>query len=217
MGGHAAVWVFDLDNTLHDANPHIFPHLNQSMTAYLEQCLGLDRDGANRLRVHYWRRYGATLLGLMRHHGVDPRHFLLETHRFPSLDRMVLRHPLLRSVLQRLPGRKLVFSNSPVHYSRAVLELLRVADLFEDVFSIEATGYRPKPDRVGFQRLLRKHSLAPQRCVMVEDNLDNLKAAKRLGMKTVWVDRSSRAPSYVDVNIRDIAPLPRSLPQLALL
>jgi len=213
----APVWVFDLDNTLHDANPHIFPHLNQSMTAYLEQRLGLDRDGANRLRVHYWRRYGATLLGLMRHHGVDPRHFLLETHRFTSLDRMVLRHPLLRSVLQRLPGRKLVFSNSPVHYSRAVLELLRVADLFEDVFSIEATGYRPKPDRVGFQRLLRKHRLAPRRCVMVEDNLDNLKAAKRLGMKTVWVDRSSKAPSYVDVNIRDIAHLPRALSQLALL
>ncbi len=63
---------------------------------------------------------------------------------------MVLRHPLLRSVLSRLPGRKLVFSNSPVHYSRAVLEMLRVADLFDDVFSIEHTGYRPKPDPARF-------------------------------------------------------------------
>ena len=215
MSGHAPVWIFDLDNTLHDANPHIFPHLNQSMTAYLEQFLGLDREGANRLRLHYWRRYGATLLGLMRHHGVDPSHFLLQTHRFPELERMVLRHPLLRSVLTRLPGRKLVFSNSPVHYSRAVLQVLRVSDLFEDVFSIEQTRYRPKPDRVGFQRLLRKHRLEPWRCVMVEDNLDNLKAAKRLGMKTVWVDRSTKAPAYVDVNISTIAHLPRMLSRLA--
>ena len=36
------VWVFDLDNTLHNATPHIFPHINRSMTAYLQQHLQLD-------------------------------------------------------------------------------------------------------------------------------------------------------------------------------
>ena len=50
---------------------------------------------------------------------------------------------------------------------------------------------------------------------MVEDSLDNLRAAKRLGMKTVWVDRSPRAPAYVDVNVRSIAQLPRMLHKLA--
>jgi putative hydrolase of the HAD superfamily len=209
-------WIFDLDNTLHDADPHIFPHLNRSMTAYLERYLGLDTQSASALRVQYWLRYGATLLGLMRHHDVDPHHFLWETHQFPELQRMVLRHPLLRSVLTRLPGRKLVFSNSPVHYSRAVLEVLRVADLFDDVFSIEHTRFQPKPDPAGFQRLLRKHRLHPRRCVMVEDNLDNLRTAKRLGMKTVWVGPSSRAPACVDVNIRDVCHLPRALQHLHL-
>jgi putative hydrolase of the HAD superfamily len=204
-------WIFDLDNTLHDANPHIFPHINRSMTAYLETHLGLACDDANRLRTHYWRRYGATLLGLMRHHGIDPTHFLWETHQFPELHRMVLRNPLLRSVLSRLPGRKLVFSNSPVHYSRAVLALLRVADLFDDVFSIEHTEYQPKPDRRGFLRLLHKHRLQPRRCVMVEDNLDNLKTAKRLGMRTVWVSAAAKAPAYVDLSIRHVAQLPRAL------
>jgi putative hydrolase of the HAD superfamily len=221
MTGHARsrpsdpTWIFDLDNTLHDANPHIFPHLHRSMTAYLEQHLGLDRDGANRLRAHYWHRYGTTLLGLMRHHDVDPNHFLRETHQFPELHRMVLRQPLLRSALMRLPGRKLVFSNSPVHYSRAVLELLRVADMFDDVFSIEHTRFRPKPDPAGFRRLLKKHRVHPRRCVMVEDNLDNLRTAKRLGMKTVWVDPSARGPAWVDVAIRDVSALPRMLPHLA--
>ena len=210
----APTWIFDLDNTLHDADRHIFPHLNRSMTAYLEVHLGLDRDGASQLRTHYWRRYGATLLGLMRHHGVAPRHFLWETHQFPELNSMILRHPLLRSVLLRLPGRKLVFSNSPVHYSRAVLEVLRVTDLFDDVFSIEHTGYRPKPDPAGFMRLLRKHRLRPRRCIMVEDSLPNLRTAKRLGMKTVWVDPTSKAPAYVDVNVRDVSRLPAMLRHL---
>lgn len=208
------VWVFDLDNTLHDADPHIFPHLNRAMTTYLETHLNLEPEAANRLRMQYWRRYGATLLGLMRHHNVDPQHFLQETHRFPELPRMVLRHPLLRGVLQGLPGRKLVFSNAPVHYSHAVLGILGVADLFDDVFSIEHTGYQPKPDRRGFQRLLRKHRLRARCCIMVEDSLANLKTAKRLGMRTVWVASSPKTPAYVDLSIRHVARLPRALSRL---
>jgi putative hydrolase of the HAD superfamily len=42
---------------------------------------------------------------------------------------------------------------------------------------------------------------------MVEDNLANLKVAKRLGMKTVWVDPAARAPAHVDVSIRSVVQL----------
>ncbi|MDE2117908.1 MAG: pyrimidine 5'-nucleotidase, partial [Betaproteobacteria bacterium] len=163
------VWVFDLDNTLHNATPHIFPHINRSMTAYLQQHLGLDEQAAGKLRMHYWQRYGATLSGMMKHHGTDPRHFLWHTHQFPELPRMVLREPRLRHVLKKLPGRKLVFSNAPQRYVHAVLKLLRVDDLFDDVFAIEHARYRPKPELAGFLRLLRKHRLNPAHCVMVED------------------------------------------------
>src|ERR1700674_503987 len=146
-------WVFDLDNTLHDASPHILPHINRSMNEYLQRHLGLDEEQAGVLRRQYWQRYGATLLGLMKHHNTDPRHFLHATHQFPDLERMLMREGALRGTLARLPGRKLVFSNSPVHYSSAVLRLLRIAHLFDDVFSIEQTRYRPKPDIAGFLRL----------------------------------------------------------------
>jgi putative hydrolase of the HAD superfamily len=207
-------WIFDLDNTLHDATPHIFPHINRAMTAYLQTHLGLDENAAGELRRHYWMRYGATLIGLMRHHGTDPQHFLRETHRFENLDRMVIREPLLRHVLARLPGRKFVFSNAPVRYSHAVLNALGVANLFSGVFSIEHTRYRPKPDCYGFLRLARSHHLRPRRCIMVEDTLDNLRTAKRLGMRTVWVTRAGRVPGFVDVAIRDLGKLPRALARL---
>jgi putative hydrolase of the HAD superfamily len=204
-------WIFDLDNTLHDARPHIFPHIDQSMTAYLAEHLDLGADAANELRQFYWRRYGATLVGLIRHHGIDPHHFLRETHRFPDIQNLVVGRRELRSALRRLPGRKIVFSNAPAHYSRAVLAALGVDDLFDDVFSIERTRFRPKPDAHGFRRLLRTHRLQASRCIMVEDSLENLRTAKRLGMKTVWVDQSSRAPAWVDANVRHIVRLPRLL------
>ena len=208
------VWIFDLDNTLHNATPHIFPHINRSMTAYLQRHLGLDELAAGELRMHYWQRYGATLSGMMKHHGTDPGHFLWHTHQFPELPVMVLREPRLRHVLKKLQGKKLVFSNAPQHYVHAVLKLLRVDDLFDDVFAVEHARYRPKPEMAGFLRLLRKHRLNPARCVMVEDSAENLQAAKRLGMRTVWVDTTSRSPAYVDIKIRDVTELPRILHRL---
>jgi putative hydrolase of the HAD superfamily len=208
------VWVFDLDNTLHNATPHIFPHINRSMTFYLQEHLKLNVKEANELRIDYWQRYGATLTGLMKHHGTDPDHFLWHTHQFPRLPEMVLREPRLRWALKRLPGRKLVFSNAPVHYARAVLKLMQVDDLFDDVFAIEQAHYRPKPETAGFRRLLRKHGLQATQCVMVEDSADNLRTAKRLGMRTVWVSRALRTPRFVDVKINGVLELPRLINRL---
>ena len=203
------VWVFDLDNTLHNASPHIFPHINSAMTAYLQTHLGLDATAAGELRRHYWQRYGATLIGLMRHHAIDPEHFLRATHDVDDLPAKIVREPALRATLQRLPGRKLVFSNAPAHYAAAVMQALGIADLFDDVFSIEHTGYRPKPDSFGFLRLFHRNRVRADRCVMVEDTLANLKTAKKLGMATVWVARSAKTPGYVDLSVRNLMQLPR--------
>lgn len=204
-------WIFDLDNTLHDARPHIFPHINRSMTVYLQKYLQLDETAANNLRVHYWRKYGATLSGMMRHHGTDPLHFLWHTHQFPELERMVVRAPRLRHLLKTLPGRKMVFSNAPKHYAHAVLELLHVDDLFQDVMTVEHTRYRPKPDIYGFMRLLKVHGIKAPQCIMVEDSLENLHTAKRVGMRTVWVNGGNKNAPCVDAKIRDVMQLPKIL------
>ncbi len=211
----ASVWVFDLDNTLHNATPHIFPHISRAMTSYLQSHLGLDEAGANALRIHYWQRYGATLLGLVRHHPeIDPRHFLWHTHQFPQMHSMLVFERGLRGLLRRLPGKKIVFSNAPAHYAYAVLEAMGVAHLFADVISVERTGFRPKPAAHGFRHLFRVHGLRPERAIMVEDDLDNLRTAKRLGMRTVWVTRASKSPPFVDVRVKSVLQLQRALEKL---
>lgn len=211
-------WIFDLDNTLHNATVHVFPHINRAMTQYVQTHLNLSEVDANALRLSYWQRYGATILGLIRHHDTDPAHFLWHTHQFPDLHNVLVVEPMLRATLTRLPGRKFVFSNAPVHYARDVLRALGIIDLFSDVYTIEHTRYRPKPDSYGFLRLCRSHHLHPRRCIMVEDKLENLKTAKRLGMKTVWVTgmllAPGRAPGYVDKTVRSVAKLPELLKQI---
>lgn len=208
-------WLFDLDNTLHDASPHIFPHLSRSMTAYLREHLALDEADANAMRVSYWKRYGATLNGLVRHHGTDPRHFLWHTHQFPELARMIVADRAALAAIDQLPGRKVVFSNAPRHYAEAVIDLLGLRRKFAAVYAIEHLGFEPKPSPVAFRRLLHAERVPPARCVMIEDTLANLRTAKRLGMRTVWVTHEHRAPAWLDLRLRSVGELRRHVDRLA--
>lgn len=197
-------WIFDLDDTLHDASSHIFPVMNRAMTQYIQDSLQLDEGDANALRQHYWKVYGATLKGLMRHHGTDPHHFLFETHKFKQLPDMVIQTKRLRHMLQNLEGRKVIFTNAPRSYALRVLDLLGIGDIFELVFSVESTQFHAKPAVRGFQTLLKTVHSKPNDCIMLEDSLPALMTAKRLGMKTIWVSRKLHKPIFVDFRLSSI-------------
>ena len=203
------VWIFDLDNTLHDARVRIFPAMHAQINAYLRRQFKVDEAGANEMRESFWRRYGTTLNGLMRHYGLDPRRFLAETHVFPELADMVVSENALKHALARLAGRKLMYSNAPRHYVEGVLDALGVRRFFDAVYTIEDARYRGKPALHGFHYVLRKHDLDPHRCAFVDDALDNLRTAHRLGMSTVWVSPLKRRASFVDLRVRSIVELPR--------
>jgi putative hydrolase of the HAD superfamily len=203
----AKVWVFDLDDTLHNASAHIFPVMNQAMTNYIMDTLAMDEAAAHDLRRHYWRVYGATLKGLMRHHQTDPQHFLNVTHQFDDLAERVIAVKRLRHLIKSLAGRKVVFTNAPRDYALRVLNLLGIADCFELVFSVESTKFHAKPSVRGFQLLLASLRVKASDCVLLEDNAAALMTAKRLGMKTVLLSKKYHKPSFVDYRINQVLAL----------
>jgi putative hydrolase of the HAD superfamily len=207
MTSQNKIWIFDLDDTLHDASAHIFPVMNRSMTQYIMDELNLEETAAHELRKHYWRIYGVTLKGLMRHHGVDAYHFLQETHRLMDLPNMVIQVKRLRSLIKTLPGRKCVFTNAPRDYAIRVLQLMGIDDCFELVFSVESTKFHAKPSVRGFQLLLKTLKAKPKDCIMLEDNLPALMTAKRLGMRTIWVTKKPQKPNFIDYRISSVLAL----------
>jgi putative hydrolase of the HAD superfamily len=204
------VWIFDLDNTLHNASRHAFPVINHAMNAYLAARLGLSEADAGRLRTGYWHHYGATLTGLIRHHPeIDPLEFIIASHPIAELVREVHPMPGLRRTLARLPGRKILFTNGVREYAERLLDALGIAAEFDGVFSVEDTRLRPKPQKSGYRRLLKKFGLSASHCVMVEDSRSNLRPAKALGMRTVWLRKEHSAALEADYVIRNLAELPR--------
>ena len=219
------VWLLDLDNTLHNATPVVFPRIDRAMTAFVQERLGVSREDADALRLHYWRRYGATLLGLVRHHDVDPHEFLRDTHPFPDLERIVRRDRRLAAALRSLPGRRVVLTNAPSAYAHRVLRALGVTRFVHDVVPIESMRFagrlQPKPSRPQLRRLAARLRVAPASCVLVEDSVQNLQAARAVGMRTVLVTgfghghrHASGRPRiargrWLDAQLHSVATLPR--------
>ena len=221
------VWLFDLDNTLHDAGAWVFGELHRSMGDYVQRVAGLDAEPARALASHYWLRYGSTLAGLVRHHGVQPAHFLHDTHRLPGLEQRVSGHRHDFAAIARLPGAKLILTNAPRGYAQRVLRALRIESLFEGLIAIEDMAMfgqlRPKPDARMLRALAVSLRVQPSRCVLVEDTLAHQRAARAVGMGTVWMQRYARRrasaapaparwsmrPAYVDLRVRSLAALLR--------
>jgi putative hydrolase of the HAD superfamily len=234
----APLWLFDLDNTLHDASHAIFPLISANMNTYIARVLGdgstpATMEQVNAARLGYWKRYGATLLGMIRHHEVSAPHFLAETHDLADLAQMIRAERGLARMLRSLPGRKILLTNAPTVYSRDVMRHLGLQRHFSHHIAIENMHVhgqlRPKPSKLMLRRLLRRHGVAAHRCILVEDTLANLRTARQLGVRTVWITqylrmsdpigtaplpRMLKRPAYVDVKVKSVRQLPARLHQL---
>ncbi len=213
------MWFFDLDNTLHDASHAVFGAINGRMTDYVERHLQVDRDEANQLRLTYWRRYGATMLGLMRHHAIDPHHFLRETHDF-SIAALLRAERGLARLFAQLPGRKVLLTNAPGAYADTVLRALRLHRQLPSRYAIEQMRvhltFRPKPSRGMLRHMLARERVPRGAAILVDDSPANLRSARAAGFRTVLVLHHAAAGSrtrhrrYVGLRVRSVRDLPRA-------
>ena len=205
---HIDCWIFDLDNSLYPASADLFALIDIRMGEYIQRLLACDAVEARRVQKSYFHEHGTTLAGLMAGHGVAPRDFLDYVHDI-DLARLTA-DPALVAAMDRLPGRKFVFTNGDEAYASRVLDKLGLANAFDGMHDIHAMDYVPKPDPRAYAALCSAHAIAPETALFVEDMARNLEPAKALGMTTVWVDNGSERgshgadPAFIDYRIADI-------------
>jgi len=69
-----------------------------------------------------------------------------------------------------------------------VTKRIGVDQHFDDIFDIVESEFIPKPAIEPYNKLVEKHKIDPNLCVLVEDIARNLKPAYEIGMKTVWIE-----------------------------
>ena len=197
---HIDTWLFDLDNTLYPAESGFMGEIVVRMTDFVEKVTGLPREEAFKLQKTYLAEHGLTLKGMMLNHGVDPAEFHAIFHDM-SLEALAHDAPLL-AALERLPGRRLIFTNADEVHADRVLAHLGLAHLFDDVFHIGSAGYEPKPSPEAFTRIGAAHGIDPTVTAFFEDAERNLAPAAHLGMTTVLVGAHAAASTATFVHHR---------------
>jgi len=202
---HVDTWLFDLDNTLYPADSGFMAQFSERMTQYVEDLTGLPRDEAFRLQKRYLADYGLTLGGLIAHHDVDPKAFHAAFHDL-SLD-MLAHDPRLLAALERLPGRRLIFTNADEIHAQRILDKLQLGRLFEGVFHIGSADYVGKPDARAFARIVDAHAIDPGATAFFEDSERNLAPAADLGMTTILVGAAAPASTapFIDHKTDNLA------------
>lgn len=212
------VWLFDLDNTLHDASRGIFGEIDRRMGAAVAQALDIPADEADIVRRRYWKRYGATAIGLARHHGVNLQRFLATCHHF-DVAPLVHAETGLKARLRKLPGTRIVLTNAPAHYALRVLKALGIRQEFDGLWAIDdmmPMGLpRPKPSLALMRQIVARLKVPAHRIILVEDTLNNLKPARQAGLRTVYLyhpgtpfsRRQHGRDLYVDIRINRLSTL----------
>jgi putative hydrolase of the HAD superfamily len=194
------VWVFDLDNTLYPAACNLFTQVDHRMGEYVASFLGVPYDYARYLQKAYYRQFGTTLSGLMQVHGMRPGPFLDFVHDIDVAH--IPASPALGAAIDRLPGRKLIFTNGTVRHAENVAGKLGILDRFEAIYDIVAADYVPKPHRAPYDHFIRRHGAEPAQSAMFEDMPHNLEVPHDLGMATVLVHADAEYDGPMQRQIR---------------
>ncbi len=189
---HIETWVFDLDNTLYPPECDLFSQVDVRMRDFISDYLNVDPEEARRLQKHYYVEHGTTLSGLMKVHDLAPKAFLDYVHQI-DVSHIAPANDLNRAI-ERLPGRKVIFTNGTVAHAENVTEQLGITHHFDEVYDIVAVDYTPKPAPQAYARFVSGTGIDPTRSAMFEDIARNLLAPHDLGMTTVWVRPGEPGP-----------------------
>ena len=200
----------DLDDTLYPPSTGIWSAIGVRIDLYMIERLHLPAGQVPALRRQLFRQYGTTLRGLVVTMNIDQVDYLDFVHDVP-VERMLQPDARLHAVLSGLPPRKVILTNADRKHAGRVLGALKVADCIDQIIDIlDITPYcKPQPD--AFERALRiAGEENPAQCVLVDDGLPNLAAARQLGFHTVRVGSAEPSQEY-ETGIASIHDLPGAL------
>ena len=190
-------WIFDLDNTIYDIKAGLFAKISRRITDYIMASLSLTRDEANAVRTSMYKKYGLTLAGLMREYEIDPDDYL---HYIHDVTHPELKYDKkLKLNIRNLSGRKFIYTNASQDHAKNILSGMGIEAEFEKILDIKATLYLPKPDPKSYDIMLKSFNISKNQiedCIFIEDTAKNLRPAKLLGLKTVWIENDFNFSDY---------------------
>ncbi|MDC2966201.1 pyrimidine 5'-nucleotidase [Alphaproteobacteria bacterium] len=199
-------WIFDLDNTIYDPKSKIFNQIDLRMKQFISSRLNISKEEAFKIQKKFYNEYGTTLSGLMKHYQIQPNEFLKFVHDV-DLSKLKKCSNLFKEI-NKLPGRKIIYTNGDQDYAKRVLNSLGVESLFEYILDITKSKYIPKPSVKPLITYLNKNNINLKTCVYFEDLEKNLVNAHKYGITTVHIEdkinKKKTTQPFIDFRFKSI-------------
>ncbi|CAI7672173.1 unnamed protein product [Penicillium manginii] len=151
----------DIDNCLYPRSSNVQDTLSELIDDYLSRELDLPRTDAIALHTHYFKTYGQTVEGLVRHHAINALHYNSQVDDALPLETLLKPNPALRAFLLSIDRSKVrlwLLTNAYVTHARRVVKVLGVEDLFDGVTFCDYAGvpFICKPQVGMFEKAMRE-------------------------------------------------------------
>ncbi|KAJ2006367.1 suppressor of deletion of TFIIS [Coemansia thaxteri] len=217
-GCHERIFFFDIDNCLYSPELGIDRLMKERIFA-LGRDIGLDSHSVEDTCNNYYKDYGLTVRGLVKHHGVDAAAFNGQVNGSLPIESLISPDPALRQMLLSIKTRRWAFTNADIDHARRVLKSLEVDDLFEGITFCDYSepDFACKPERIAYEKAMREAGVVDARlCYFADDNAQNIEAAIKTGWTSVLVAKKSDklGSATIEHHIEAIHELPLVLPHL---
>jgi len=175
----------DCDDTLYFNSWATAVRLRDKISYFTSSKLGLEDSYAWRL----YQTYGTALRGLLNENLIPPERveeYLHAVHDVPLEE--INRDPELRNMFLQMQVRRWVFTASSREHAARCMRRVGVDDLFEGIIDCREVNLVTKHDPESFRiAMARAGAVDPSRCILIDDSVQNIRAAKSMGMKTCLV------------------------------
>jgi len=200
----------DLDDTLYPVDSGVWMAIRHRIDLYVMERFHLSLEDARVRRQELFLRYGTTMRGLQAEYHVNEDEYLAFVHDVPLVD-LLHPNPGLCQMLQAYPQRKVIFTNADSNHARRVLAVLGLSACFQQIIDIKAMSPYCKPMQEAFRIALEMAGESdPARCVLVDDQAHNVRAAREFGLHAIRI--GTVEPGFETATISRLDDLPTVFP-----
>lgn len=186
----------DLDETIYPSSSGLWEAIRERLDIFLHDQMKFSWEEIPELRRSLFAEYGTTLRGLQALYKIDELEYLAFVHDVP-LENYLKPDQNLRDTLLNFPQHKFIFTNADANHARRVLEIMNLTDCVDGIIDILDIAPYCKPMPESFHIALKcAGEKDPAACIMVDDTVNNLSAARKIGFYTVRVGSDEPSPEY---------------------
>jgi putative hydrolase of the HAD superfamily len=204
--------LFDLDSTLYAPSCPLARIIEDRMTLFVAEYLGLSHAEASTARERA-APYGTTIQWLVEEHDLSDHERYFASVYPDDVTPFVMRDQSLAETLDSCSLPMSVLTNSPIEHARRVLRYLGIDHYFDYIFDIRFNRFRGKPHTRAFRRVLRVLSKHPEEVLLIDDSPGYVEAFSRMGGNVLLVHGANQPHGHAPGirTIRSVSDVPHLL------